>query len=111
MIPTPEKRIAEFEKMGFGLFIHYGLDSQRGKGEWIMCNGHIPDEEYHGLFDTFTASGFDAGAIARMAKDAGMKYMVVTSKHHDGFALFHSKVSSYNVVDATPSAASLAFLL
>ena len=101
MIPTPEKRIAEFEKKGFGMFIHYGLYSQMGKGEWIMCNGRIPEEKYRGLFDTFTASGFDARVIARLAKSAGMKYITLTTRHHEGFSLYDTKgLSDYDAPHA-----------
>lgn len=88
MIPVPEKRIAEFEKMGFGLFIHWGLYSQIGKGEWVMNLANIPKEEYAKLADTFTAENFSGREIARTAKKAGMKYAVLTTRHHDGFSLY-----------------------
>ena len=83
MIPTPEKRIADFENMGFGMFIHYCLYSQLGQGEWIMNIARIGREEYAKLADTFTAADFDAGKIARTAKAAGMKYITLTTRHHD----------------------------
>ena len=88
MIPTPEKRIADFENMGFGMFIHYGLYSQLGQGEWIMNIARIGREEYAKLAKTFTAADFDAGKIARTAKAAGMKYITLTTRHHDGFSLY-----------------------
>ena len=88
MIPVPEKRIADFEKLGFGMFIHYGLYSLLGKGEWIQCNGHIPEEEYRKLADKFTAADFDAKKIAKTAKAAGMKYITLTTRHHEGFSLY-----------------------
>lgn len=87
-IPTPEKRIVEFEKLGFGMFIHWGLYSRLGKGEWIMHLENIPKDEYSKLKDTFTAEDFDAEKIAFTAKSAGMKYITLTSRHHEGFSLY-----------------------
>ena len=89
--PIPEKRIAEFEKLGFGMFVHYGLYSQLGKGEWIMNKGPIAKDEYTKLFGTFTASEFDAKKIVSLAKRAGQKYIVLTARHHDGFSLYDTK--------------------
>ncbi|MEY3895427.1 MAG: hypothetical protein RLZZ214_946, partial [Verrucomicrobiota bacterium] len=96
----------------FGLFIHWGLyavpagiyDGKPvgGIGEWIMKNAKIPVETYAKYADGFNPTQFDARKWVRMAKDAGMKYIVITSKHHDGFAMFHSKASPYNINDATP---------
>ncbi|MBR6651526.1 MAG: alpha-L-fucosidase [Clostridia bacterium] len=90
-IPIPESRIARFENMGFGMFIHYGIYSQLGCGEWVMDIAQIPKEEYVKLADTFTAKDFDAKAIARTAKAAGMNYITLTTKHHDGFCLYDTK--------------------
>ena len=73
-----------------------------GIGEWIMNHGKIPVAEYAGYAKQFNPVKFNADEWVRMAKDAGMKYIVITSKHHDGFAMFHSKASPYNIVDATP---------
>lgn len=87
-IPVPEKRITDFENLGFGMFIHWGLYSQLGKGEWIQCFEKQPWEEYKKLADTFTAEDFDARAIARLAKQAGMKYITLTTRHHEGFSLY-----------------------
>ena len=96
----------------FGMFIHWGLYSLLGgewKGqktpqvaEWIMRHLQIPVEEYRALAKAFDPQGFDARAIVRLAQDAGMKYIVFTAKHHDGFAMYHSRCSAYNIVDATP---------
>lgn len=107
-----EKRLAWFRHDKFGLFIHWGLyaipaGEWKGKfvpgiGEWIMNRAKIPVKEYEQLAKQFNPVLFDADAWARMARDAGMKYVVITSKHHDGFALFKSAASRYNVVDATP---------
>lgn len=103
MIPTPQKRIADFEKLGFGMFIHWGLYSQLGKGEWIKKIQNIPLEEYKKLKDTFTASDFDAKKIARLSKDAGMKYIVLTTRHHEGFSLYDTR--GLNEFDASHSPA------
>ena len=96
----------------FGLFIHWGLYAQPagvwkgeeipGISEWIMANAKIPVKEYEQLAATFNPVKYDAEQWVRLAKQAGVKYIVITSKHHDGFAMFHSKASSYNIVDATP---------
>ncbi len=98
-VPVPEKRISDFEKLGFGMFIHWGLYSQLGKGEWAMHIHKIPKSEYRRLADTFTASKFDARKIARTAKSAGMKYITLTTRHHEGFSLFDTKgLSEYDVM-------------
>src|SRR5690554_1208160 len=80
-----------FKDARFGMFIHYGLYSQLGKGEWVQLRDTIPLDEYARLKDSFTASGFDADFIVQLAKKAGMKYIIITSKHHDGFCLFKTK--------------------
>jgi alpha-L-fucosidase len=107
-----EARLAWFKEAKFGLFIHWGLYSipagywkgerAPGIGEWIMNRMKIPVAEYEKLAGGFNPWKFDADAWAQMAADAGMKYVVITSKHHDGFAMYHSQVSKYNVYDATP---------
>ena len=107
-----EARLAWFKEAKFGLFIHWGLYSipagiwkgerSPGIGEWIMNRMKIPVTEYEKLASGFNPGRFDADAWAQMAKDAGMKYVVITSKHHDGFALFKSAASPYNMYDATP---------
>ena len=98
----------------YAMFIHWGLYSQLGNqvdgktyygiGEWIMDPkmAGIPVDDYKQLAGTFNPVDFDAPAIAQLAKDAGMKYIVITAKHHDGFAMYHSKASQFNIVDATP---------
>jgi alpha-L-fucosidase len=114
-VDSPEARqarLAWFREAKFGLFIHWGLyaipaGEWKGKtfpgiGEWIMFRAQVPVAEYEGLARQWNPVKFDALAWVQLAKDAGMKYIVITSKHHDGFAMFHSKVSPYNVVDATP---------
>ena len=107
-----EARLEWFKQAKYGMFIHWGLyaipaGEWKGKqipglGEWIMNRAHIPVKEYEQLAMQFNPTQFNADAWVQLAQDAGMKYMVITSKHHDGFAMFGSKVSKYNVVDATP---------
>jgi alpha-L-fucosidase len=106
------ERLAWFKEAKYGLFIHWGLyalpaGEWKGKripgiGEWIMNRARIPVREYEQLAKQFNPVKFNAEAWVQLAKDAGMKYIVITSKHHDGFALYDSKVSPYDVVDATP---------
>ena len=103
-----------FDEGNYAMFIHWGLYSQLGNkvdgktyygiGEWIMNRkmAGIPVKEYKELAKTFNPEKFDAKEIVNIAKAAGMKYIVITSKHHDGFAMYHSKVNKFNVVDATP---------
>lgn len=98
-----EVRISEFEEMGFGMFIHWGLYSHLGKGEWIQHLGHIPLEEYMPLKDQFTAQKFDAKAIVALAKAAGMKYITLTTRHHEGFSLYD--VKGLNTYDSLHSPA------
>ena len=101
-IPIPEKRVAEFEKLGFGMFIHWGLYSQLGRGEWVMHQERIPVNEYKELAKTFTASKFDAYKIAKTAKAAGMKYITLTTRHHEGFSLYDTRgLSTYDAPHST----------
>ncbi len=110
--PMTEKRLEWFREAKYGLFIHWGLyaipaGEWKGKripgiGEWIMNRAKIPVKEYELLAKQFNPVKFNAGEWVQLAKDAGMKYIVITSKHHDGFALYDSKVSTWDVVDATP---------
>jgi alpha-L-fucosidase len=94
----------------FGMFIHWGIYSvPAGKwgntttyGEWIMHSAKIPRAEYSALAKQFNPTQFNADEWVKLAKDAGQKYIVITSKHHDGFAMFGSKADPYNIVDATP---------
>jgi alpha-L-fucosidase len=104
--------LAWWRKARFGLFIHWGLYAipagiWEGKsapyaGEWIMFHKKIPLATYSRLAARFHPRHWDAAAVVRLAKEAGMGYLVITAKHHDGFAMYHSRVSPYNVVDATP---------
>ena len=80
----------------FGMMLHWGLYAIPGKGEWVMFNDRMSVGEYAHLAEEFTAADFHAKEWAEAAKRAGMKYMVLTARHHDGFCLFDSKVSSFN---------------
>jgi alpha-L-fucosidase len=91
-----------FEDARFGLFIHWGVYSQLGDGEWVMNNQRIPVATYEKLPSFFNPVEFNPKEWVAMVKDAGMKYITITSKHHDGFAMYDSKVSDYDVVDRTP---------
>lgn len=101
-----------WRKARFGMFIHWGLYAMaagwwNGKevafpSEWIMKNDKIPLEDYKKQAELFNPVKFDADEWVRIAKQTGMKYIVVTAKHHDGFAMYPSKVSPYNIIDATP---------
>jgi alpha-L-fucosidase len=109
-----DQRMAWWREARFGMFIHWGLYSvpagtYKGKqiggiGEWIMNNASIPVPEYAGYAKQFNPVKFNADEWVSIAKGAGMKYIVITSKHHDGFAMFKSAASPYNIVDATPFA-------
>ena len=102
-----------FKEAQFGMMAHWGLytllggewKGRKGRhhyGEWIMHGDKIPNREYGALAKAFNPVCFDPLEWMKRARDAGMKYFVITSKHHDGFAMYRSKVSRYNVVDATP---------
>ena len=109
-----DARMAWWHEAKFGMFIHWGLYSQlagewqggyyAGIGEWIMYKARIPLADYEGVAKQFNPVKFDADAWAQLAQDAGMKYVILTSKHHDGFAMFDSKADKFNIVDATPFA-------
>jgi alpha-L-fucosidase len=107
-----DARMAWWRKARFGMFIHWGVYSvpagtYEGKripgiGEWIMYQAKIPVAKYKQFAKRFNPVKYDPDEWVRLAKEAGMKYIVITSKHHDGFALFDSKVTDWDVVDATP---------
>ena len=90
-IPKAEARIEKFEEMGFGMFVHWGLYSQLGVGEWAKCLKAIQMDEYAKLMDNFTAKDFDANSLVKIAKRAGMKYIVLTTRHHEGFSLYDTR--------------------
>src|SRR6185295_20370324 len=92
--PTPQNVAARrwFQDARFGLFIHWGVYSVLGDGEWVMNNRKLRVAEYERLPPQFNPTGFNAAEWVAVAKAAGMKYITITSKHHDGFAMFDSKV-------------------
>ena len=107
-----DPRLDWFRNARFGLFIHWGLyaipagewkgERIPGIGEWIMLRARIPVAEYEQLARQFNPLEFDADAWAALAKRAGQKYLVITAKHHDGFCMFDSRYTDYDIVDATP---------
>ena len=98
-IPVPKKYVAEFENMGLGLFVHWGLYSQLGRGEWILELGKLDHKEYEKLADTFMPDENYAEDIVLTAKAAGFKYITITARHHDGFSLFDTcGLSEYDSV-------------
>src|SRR5580692_9081567 len=114
-LPAPasqDEKMAWFREAKFGLFIHWGLycipagewkgQPVAGIGEWIMNRAQIPVKEYEQLAPQFDPAQVNADQWVHMAQDAGMKYIVITSKHHEGFAMYHSQVTPYNIYDATP---------
>ncbi|MES2266340.1 MAG: alpha-L-fucosidase [Bacteroidota bacterium] len=102
--PTAENlaQRQKFQDMKFGLFIHWGIYSILGDGEWVMHNKKIPYASYKRLAGFFNPQEFNAKEWVAFAKKAGMKYITITSRHHDGFSMFGTKASPYNIVDATP---------
>ena len=108
-----EERMKWWRDARFGMFIHWGVYSvpagvwdgtnvARSGAEWIMNRGRIPFADYQKLPAKFDPEKFNAEEWVSIAKNAGMKYIVITSKHHDGFAMFHSQASAFNIYDATP---------
>ncbi len=87
-IPQPTSYIKAYEQLGFGMFVHWGLYSQMGEGEWIYYMKKLNMEDYKKLKDTFTACDFDAEKLVLTAKNAGCKYITLTTRHHEGFSLY-----------------------
>lgn len=86
----------------FGMFIHWGIYAVPAHAEWYMNNGHVPRAVYEKYAKEFDPTEFNADQWVKTAKNAGMKYLVITSKHHDGFCMFNTKATNYNVVKDTP---------
>ncbi len=108
---APEtNRMAWFNEARFGMFIHWGIYSvpagewngNKGYGEWFQLETQMPRDEYAKFAGQFDPEKFDAKAWVKVAKDAGMKYIVITSKHHDGFCMYDTKLTDYSIVKATP---------
>ena len=102
--PSPENLEARewFKDAKFGLFIHWGIYSVLASGEWVMQNRGIPAAQYERLAEQFNPTQFDAREWVALTKTAGMRYITITSKHHDGFAMFDSGLTDWDIVDRTP---------
>ena len=96
--PDAAQRVAWWREARFGMFIHWGVYSIPGRGEWVQWSEQIPTDQYAQLADQFHPEHFDADAWASIAKAGGMKYMVLTARHHDGFALFDDPGSSFTAM-------------
>ena len=103
-VPTPENLAArrQFADDRFGIFLHWGLYALLGQGEWVMTNQDIHFREYEKLAGAFSAPAFDARSWVAAFREAGARYVCFTTRHHDGFSLFRTAQSPYNVVEATP---------
>lgn len=101
---SPEilKARTEFQDNKFGIYIHWGLYSMLGNGEWVMSNRNINYKEYTHLADGFYPSKFDAEEWVKAFKAAGARYVTFTTRHHDGFSMFKTSANNYNIVDGTP---------
>ncbi len=112
MHATKSQALEQFNDYKFGMFIHWGVYSMPagiwngekipGLGEWIFYHAQIPRAEYKQLCSQFNPVKFDAKAWVKLAKDAGMRYVIAMPKHHDGFAMYDSKVTDYDIIDSTP---------
>lgn len=106
-VPEPEPRLSWWREARFGMFIHWGLyavpagewNGKTGYGEWIRTSAEIPLEVYDQFRTKFNPVRFDADAWVKMARDAGMKYIVITSKHHDGFCMFDTRQTGFNIMN------------
>ncbi len=103
-VPSPEnlRERAAFQQHRLGIFLHWGIYATYAQGEWYLETAGLRQEDYAVAAQSFCPSRFDAAAWARAFRDAGAGYVTITSRHHDGFSLFKSAASSYNIVDATP---------
>lgn len=100
IIEERTRRTKWYNDARFGMFIHWGLYSIPARGEWLRSNEEIPADDYDPFMEEFTAEHYDPKEWARLAKAAGMKYAVLTAKHHDGFCLYDTKLSDFNSMNA-----------
>ncbi len=103
-VPTPENLLAreDFARHRLGIFLHWGIYATYGQGEWYLETGKLNNAAYAEAAESFNPVKFDAVAWARAFKDAGAGYVTLTSRHHDGFSMFPTEASPYNIVDGTP---------
>lgn len=103
-VPTQEilKSREEFRDMGFGIFIHWGIYSMLADGEWILHTRSLKHDEYKNLARGFYPAKFDAEEWVKNIKKSGAKYITITTRHHDGFSMFDTQFSEYDIVDSTP---------
>ena len=110
---SDDPKIAAWQRLNYGMFIHWGLYSEiggvwngepvtKGYSEQIQMWANIPESEYLKVAYDFTAENFDPDEICELAKDAGMHYVLMTTKHHDGFCMFDTETTDYNIVKQTP---------
>ena len=93
------KRVEWYQDARFGMFIHWGLYAIPARGEWVRSVEQMPEEEYLPFFDEFDPVDYDPKKWAKAAKEAGMKYAVLTAKHHDGFCLYDSKLTDFKATN------------
>jgi alpha-L-fucosidase len=96
------RRMAWWREARFGMFVHWGLYAQLGRGEWVMNRERIPTREYEKLADSWKPKPRPMREWAKLAVEAGMRYMVMTSKHHEGFCLWDTAQTGYNAVKRGP---------
>ena len=96
---TSPEAVKRYHDMRFGMFVHWGLYAMIGHGEWVMHTEQIPVEEYEKLPPRFNPVQFNADEWARVMLDTGQQYMVITSKHHDGFCMFDSELTDYKITN------------
>jgi len=103
-VPTPENlaQRAEFQQHRLGIFLHWGIYSVYAQGEWYLQTAGLDKDDYAVAAESFNPTKFDAAAWARAFKDAGAGYVTLTSRHHDGFSMFRTAASDYDIMDATP---------
>src|SRR2546423_15042126 len=103
VIPSERAAAREwFQNAKLGMFIHWGVYSLLGQGEWVMQNRSIPVSSYEWLASTFNPVKFNAHDLVALAKSAGVRYITITSRHHDGFSMFATRATPYNIVNWTP---------